>query len=97
MSNQTSNDYYAQPQSCSIRPQSGMDSKAFLCTCSTRVLAFFAFMLGSALGLIFGVFFALELFLAIPALIVLAVILAIIVVGLVIFRLCLCCYRKRCG
>jgi hypothetical protein len=97
MSNQASSDYYAQGQSCSVRPQSGVDPKAYLCACSLRVLAFFAFMLGATLGLIFGVLFAAELLVAIPALIILAVILAIIIVGLVILRLCLCCYRRRCG
>ncbi|HOG00051.1 MAG TPA: hypothetical protein PK438_05115 [Clostridia bacterium] len=97
MSNQASNDYYAQPQSCAIRSSSGSDTKGFLCNCSLRVLAFFAVMLAATLGLIFGILFALALVAAVPSLIILAVILFVGIVGLVIFRLCMCCYRKRCG
>lgn len=97
MSNQVSNDCYAQPQSCSIRPSPGPDPKGFLCNCSLRVLAFFAIMLAATLGLIFGILFAAALTVAVPALIILAVILFVGIVGLVIFRLCMCCYRKRCG
>ncbi|OQA34176.1 MAG: hypothetical protein BWY57_00693 [Betaproteobacteria bacterium ADurb.Bin341] len=97
MSNQTSNDYYAQPQSCAIRNPSGPEPKGFLCGCSLRVLAFFAILLAATLGLIFGALFAGVIFAAIPALIILAVVFLAAIVGLVIFRLCMCCYRKRCN
>ncbi|HWQ59306.1 MAG TPA: hypothetical protein VN540_09835 [Clostridia bacterium] len=74
-----------------------MDSRSFLCVCTLRALAFFAVVLAATLGLIFGVLFAAELLVAIPSLIILAVILFVIIVAMVIFRLCMCCYRKRCG
>lgn len=97
MSNNTSNDFHTQPQPCSSRSLPGTGVTAFFCNCSLKVLAFFAILLALTLGLILGAVFALVLICTVPSLIVLAVILGILVIGLVIFRLCMCCHRNRCG
>lgn len=96
MNNQPSSNGCAQPQSSCTLPQSSRDPKGLFCWCSTRVICFFAVLLAFTLGLILGAVFSTVILSALPSIIVVAVILAVIVIGLLIFRRCLCCRSRKC-
>lgn len=74
----------------------GLERRGSMCVCSTWVIAFFAILLGTSLGLIFGTLFAADLLIAIPALIIFAAVMAVLIVALLIYRYCMCCRGRRC-
>ena len=78
------------------RPQPGPTHQGIFCWCSAKVLFFLTVLLAATVGLILGAVFARELLAALSSLIVAAVILAVIIIGLQIFRLCMCCKPRRC-
>lgn len=74
-----------------------INQRNIFCYCSSKVIAFLAFLLSFTLGLIFGALFA-EVFLSeLPILITSAVLLGVMILAILIFKKCNCCRHKPCS